>query len=145
MYRNIVVGTDGSPTASKAVEAAAAMARGMGATLHVVTAYSVTVPAMAAASGFALADTGAGSAMLSDAATQMAQNAVAQLCSGIDSKVHTVPGSAADALIDVAEAVEADLIIVGSKGMTGARRVLGSVPNSVAHGAPCAVLVVKTA
>ena len=54
------------------------------------------------------------------------------------------PAAAADAILDTAESIGADLIVVGSKGMRGARRVLGSVPNSVAHGAGCAVLIVKT-
>jgi nucleotide-binding universal stress UspA family protein len=48
-------------------------------------------------------------------------------------------------MISVAEGVGADLIVVGSKGMKGARRIIGSVPNSVAHRAPCHVLVAKTA
>jgi nucleotide-binding universal stress UspA family protein len=44
----------------------------------------------------------------------------------------------------VATQVKADVIVVGNKGMTGLRRVLGSVPNSVAHQAPCAVLIAFT-
>jgi nucleotide-binding universal stress UspA family protein len=52
---------------------------------------------------------------------------------------------AADALIETAEQVEADLIVVGSRGMTGAKRLLlGSVPNGVSHHAPCSVLIVRT-
>jgi nucleotide-binding universal stress UspA family protein len=63
---------------------------------------------------------------------------------GIEVTEHQVAGSAADALCDVAANVNADLIVVGSRGMTGARRVLGSVPNSVAHNATCSVLIVQT-
>ena len=51
---------------------------------------------------------------------------------------------AASAILGIAESEDADLIVVGNRGMTGARRVLGSVPNSVAHGARCAVLIVPT-
>lgn len=145
MYKTIVVGTDGSPTAAQAVQVAAQMARDTGSRLHVVTAYSAVVPGMAAASGFALADTGLGFQVQQEAATNVADEARQQHCGGVDTEVHAFAGSAADAIIDVAEAVDADLIVVGSKGMTGARRVLGSVPNSVAHSAPCAVLIVKTA
>jgi nucleotide-binding universal stress UspA family protein len=145
MFKTIVVGTDGSPTASQAVQAAARMARDAGARLHVVTAFSGMVPGMAAASGFALADTGLGLQVQQEAASHVADEAREQFCAGVETEVHTVGRSAADAIVDVAEAVDADLIVVGSKGMTGARRVLGSVPNSVAHSAPCAVLVVKTA
>lgn len=57
---------------------------------------------------------------------------------------HAAAGSAVDAIVDTAASVGADLVVVGSKGMRGARRVLGSVPNSVAHRARCAVLIVKT-
>ena len=53
-------------------------------------------------------------------------------------------GAPADAICEVATRVDADLIVVGNKGMRGVRRVLGSVPNSVAHQAPCAVLIAFT-
>jgi nucleotide-binding universal stress UspA family protein len=54
-------------------------------------------------------------------------------------------GDAADAILDVAEEQGADLIVVGNKGMTGAKRfLLGSVPNKVSHHAPCSVLIVRT-
>ena len=54
-------------------------------------------------------------------------------------------GDAADAILDVAEEQKSDMIIVGSKGMTGATRfLLGSVPNKVSHHAPCSVLIVRT-
>jgi nucleotide-binding universal stress UspA family protein len=44
----------------------------------------------------------------------------------------------------VAEEVGADLVVVGNRGMKGARRVLGSVPNTIAHGATCSVLIADT-
>ena len=54
-------------------------------------------------------------------------------------------GDAADAILDVAEEQRCDLIVVGNKGMTGAKRfLLGSVPNKVSHHAPCSVLIVRT-
>jgi nucleotide-binding universal stress UspA family protein len=54
-------------------------------------------------------------------------------------------GDAADAILDVAEEQHCDLIVVGNKGMTGAKRfLLGSVPNKVSHHAPCSVLIVRT-
>ena len=54
-------------------------------------------------------------------------------------------GDAADAILDVAEEQRADLIVVGNKGMTGAKRfLLGSVPNKISHHAPCSVLIVRT-
>jgi nucleotide-binding universal stress UspA family protein len=50
---------------------------------------------------------------------------------------HAVPGDPAAALLGVAEDVEADLIVVGNKGMKGVGRVIGSVTNTVSHKAPC--------
>jgi nucleotide-binding universal stress UspA family protein len=58
---------------------------------------------------------------------------------------HPREGDPADAILDVAEENDADLVMVGNKGMTGARRfLLGSVPNKISHHAPCDVWIVKT-
>jgi nucleotide-binding universal stress UspA family protein len=70
---------------------------------------------------------------------------VGEAIDGVKIQNHAVVGSPADVVIGVAEEVGADLIVVGSKGMRGARRVIGSVPNSIAHGGPCHVLIAKTA
>lgn len=143
MYKTIVVGTDGSATADKAVETAAELARAANAHLHIVSAYRLTT-GMGAASGAAMADTGTARAIAADAARKVAEKAAANWAQGIDSSVHPVGDSPSMAILDTASSTGADLIVVGSKGMNGARRVLGSVPNSVAHGADCAVLIVKT-
>ncbi len=64
---------------------------------------------------------------------------------GIRAVTHAREGDPADAILDVAEELGADLIVVGNKGMTGAKRfLLGSVPNKVSHHAPCSVLIVRT-
>ena len=144
MYKCIVVGTDGSATADKAVQAAANLAREWQAALHLVTAYRSGHSGMGAATGAAMADTGAHEGMQHEAADQVGKKATESWAEGIDVHTHSVSSSAPDAILDTASAVGADLIVVGSKGMQGARRVLGSVPNSVAHGANCAVLIVKT-
>jgi len=60
-------------------------------------------------------------------------------------QAHAREGEPADAILDVAEEINADLIVVGNKGMTGARRfLLGSVPNKVSHHAPSSVIIVRT-
>ncbi len=143
MYKRIVVGTDGSPTAAEAVQAAATLAAQCGAELHVVTAFKpitalITNPEFASISA----------ALYEEMDPQGgAKDVTARACETISNCTvteHQISGSAADALCDVASQVDADLIVVGSRGMTGARRVLGSVPNSVAHHAPCSVLIVQT-
>jgi nucleotide-binding universal stress UspA family protein len=145
MYKTIVVGTDGSPTADGAVAAAAGLAQLCGAKLHVVTAFKVSrfeVPAGTA--GTPLTDTTAGFTTHQEAANEVAERALSSWARGLEAEAHAVNGDAVSAILDVAEAVSADLVVVGSKGMHGTRRFIGSVPNSVSHGAPCAVLIVKT-
>lgn len=145
MYERIVVGTDGSPTAMEAVREAARLAKLCDATLHIVTAFRpisalMTNPEFATISAavYAEVDPSAGAA-------EVTSRAAEALGSDLKVERHQVGGSAADALCEVATTVKADVIVVGSRGMTGARRVLGSVPNSVAHNAPCSVLIVQTA
>ena len=60
-------------------------------------------------------------------------------------EVHAKRNDPADAMVAVAKAVKADAVVVGNKGMKGAKRfLLGSIPNKVAHNAPCTVIIAKT-
>ena len=143
MYTSIVVGTNGSATADIALERAIALARMTGAALHVVSAYE---PAPARVGGSRPAAEAAEfpvtphfkvDAVL-EHATDIAKGG------GVEIELHGPKGDAASAIVGVAEETKADLIVLGSKGMQGARRVLGSVPNKVSHRAPCDVLIVQT-
>ncbi len=145
MYKVLVVGTDGSETADRAVAAAAEIARSWGSELHIVTATRASRSgAASAASGAPLVDTGVGAALLDEAAKRVGEEALQKHAEGLAAEAHSAQGNADDVILSTAAEVGADLIVVGSKGMRGARRYLGSVPNSIAHGAHCAVLVVKT-
>jgi nucleotide-binding universal stress UspA family protein len=140
MYSSIVVGTDGSPTAEIALGRAVDLARLTGATLHVVSAYE---PAPARVTGGAPpGEFSAASDFKADAVLQKALSRARG--ADIDVQEHAPKGSAADALLAVAKEHGADLIVIGSVGMQGARRVLGSVPNKVSHQASCDVLIVQT-
>jgi nucleotide-binding universal stress UspA family protein len=142
VYSTIVVGTDGSESAAEAVAAAAQLARQTDAVLHLVTAYQVSSGGMAVlAAGVVIPDPGPAHALVSQRAHDILAE-VAGTLDGLSIEQHAAEGDAADAIVTVAEQVDADVIVVGSKGMH--RRILGSVPNSVAHKAPCAVLIVKT-
>ncbi len=145
MYKVVIVGTDGSETANTAVESAAGIARALGAALHIVTAYKTSTSGIAQATGAALVDSGAGHAVVQEAAKGVGDEAIATYASDLKAEAHAVHADPVDAILDTAVEVGADLIVVGSKGMRGARRYIGSVPNSVAHSAHCAVLIVKTA
>lgn len=146
MFSTIVVGTDGSGTASAAVTLALRLAQADGATLHLVSAFRdpATTVAVAHAGAVAVADGGMSTAAAKSACEELLAEA-ARRAEGVKVETHAVPGAPADVMVSVAEAVGADLIVVGSKGMRGARRIIGSVPNSVAHRAPCHVLIAKTA
>lgn len=145
-YRNVVVGTDGSATATSAVRAAAELAAASGARLTIVTAFtpqpSGTARAMEEAPEeirWRITDSGQADEKALEASR------VAKEAGVKDVRTRSQSGDPADALIDVAEDTGGDLIVVGSKGMTGAARfVLGSVPNKVSHHAPCDVLIVST-
>jgi nucleotide-binding universal stress UspA family protein len=149
VYKVIVVGTDGSDTASLAVMEATALASLTGATLHVVHASQRRAPgviAFAASGGvseLAAADKNKTIAAESRQVCEQAATEARRL--GVEVKLHPVAGEAADALVAVAEEVGADLLVVGNRGMSGARRfVLGSVPNTVSHHCPCSLLIVDT-
>jgi len=146
VFKSIVVGTDGSETATKAVRQAADLARSVGAKLELVSAYE-PVPAQRLSDERRQAPEDLQWAInpREDVdATLEAAAAVAREA-GVEVNVYARQGDPADAILDVAEEREADLIVVGNKGMTGAKRfLLGSVPNKVSHHAPCSVLIIRT-
>jgi len=146
MFSKIVVGTDGSDTAAIAVTLAADLAKQSNAVLHLVNAYTVPSGGVAVlqAGAMAVADQSVSAEVLRGASEKLLAES-AQAASGVKVEMHAVVGPPADAVIAVAQEIGADLIVVGSKGMRGVRRVLGSVPNTIAHRAPCHVLVAKTA
>jgi nucleotide-binding universal stress UspA family protein len=79
-----------------------------------------------------------------EAETLLVELAFEAKLAGVDVVTHARTKDAAGSIIEVAEEVAADLIVVGNKAMHGARRVLGSIPNSVSHQARCSVLIVQT-
>jgi len=99
---------------------------------------------MSSGTGAPLVDSGAGQVLAEEAGKAVGQKALEQFGNDLKVEAHAAQGNPDDVILNTAVEVGADLIVVGSKGMRGARRYLGSVPNSVAHGAHCAVLVVKT-
>jgi nucleotide-binding universal stress UspA family protein len=138
MYQSIVVGTDGSETAERAVAEAVGLAKAVSGDLHVVSAYEPLrgVRVQGAQVGTVLPDT--------DVQAVVEQAAAAARISGVRVNAHAVTGDPADALLEIADKEEADLIVVGSRGMHGMLRVLGSVPNKISHQARCSVLIVCT-
>jgi nucleotide-binding universal stress UspA family protein len=143
MFKTIVVGTDGSDTADRAVNRAAELAALTGADLHLVSAYRQAPVRVGDGSVAEAAEWSVGGDYKADAALQ---RTIARLRGkGISIDEHAPKGDAADAIVAVAVSENADLIVLGSKGMHGKGRLLGSVPNKVSHQAPCDLLIVHTA
>ncbi len=147
MFTRIVVGTDGSETAAEAVHQAIDLAKIAGASLSIVSAYS-PVPARRVRDEAleAPADVQHEIGPREDVNLVLEAAAAEARKAGLeDVRTHPVEDDPADAILNVAEEIDADLIVVGNKGMTGARRfLLGSVPNNVSHHAPCSVIIVRT-
>ena len=146
MFRSIVVGTDGSETAGEAVRQATELAKSVGGSIELVSAFEPVgnqrlreerqqVPDDMQWMVNAREDV---NATLREAEEQIKEQ-------GVEVTTHARQGDPADAILDVAEEQNADLIIVGNKGMSGAKRfLLGSVPNKVSHHAPCSVMIIRT-
>jgi nucleotide-binding universal stress UspA family protein len=143
MYKSVLVATDGSETADEAVRIATELAKEFGAVLHVVTVYeSGTKGALHIAE---MTGPYPGSVdLLSIADTLLEGIASLARTQGVETHTYAVTGTVADRIVAVAEEQQVELIVVGNKGMKGAKRILGSVPNAVAHAAPCAVLIHST-
>ena len=146
MFSSIVVGTDGSDTARKAVQQATELAQEVGASISLVSAYLPVSNArirdekreVPKDMEWMVNPREDVEATLKEASAEVAG-------AGVKVETFAREGDAADAILDVAEEQRSDLIVVGNKGMTGAKRfLLGSVPNKVSHHAPCSVLIIRT-
>lgn len=136
--KNIVVGVSNAPTSRVAGQRAFELAALTGATVHVVSAVlnPESLVVEVGSDSFHIDDL--------DATEQDVEGWIRSLAPGVNWQVHAVDGKPADSLIEIAEAVGADLIVVGNVRMQGLGRLFGSVGNEVTHHAPCDVLVVKT-
>ena len=146
MFDRIVVGTDGSETAAEAVRTAVELAKLSDAKLEIVSAYEpVPQSRLREESEGISGDVSHSINPREDVQLVLDKAAAVAKQADVDVVTHPREGDPADAILDVAEENHADLVMVGNKGMTGARRfLLGSVPNKISHHAPCDVWIVKT-
>ena len=146
MFGSIVVGTDGSATASEAVRQASELAKRVGARIYLVSAYEpVPEGRLRDERQQVPGDLQWLVNPREDVESTLAGGAKDLAESGVEVETVAREGDPADAILDVAEETGAGLIVVGNKGMTGAKRfLLGSVPNKVSHHAPCSVLIIRT-
>jgi nucleotide-binding universal stress UspA family protein len=146
VIRSIVVGTDGSETARKAVQEAIELAKQVGARIDIVSAYEpVSQQRLREEARQVPGDLQWMVNPREDVDETLKAAAEEIRAAGVAVEIFAREGDPADAILDVAEERGSDLIVVGNKGMTGAKRfLLGSVPNKVSHHAPCSVLIVRT-
>jgi nucleotide-binding universal stress UspA family protein len=145
VFERIVVGTDGSETAGEAVRQASELAAMTGARLEIVSVYEpVSRERLREEASEIPGDLAHAVGPREDVNVILEAAAGPPRERGIEVVVHPREGDAADAILSVAEDARADLIVIGNKGMTGARRLLGSVPNKISHNAPCGVYIVRT-
>lgn len=146
MFTRIVVGTDGSETAGEAVRQAVDLAKLSGAQLGIVSAYApVPKRRVQDEQNAAPPDVQNQFGPREDVNLVLEAAAATARKEGVEVQTRAVEGDPAEAILNFAEETKADLIVVGNKGMTGARRyLLGSVPNNVSHHAPCSVIIVRT-
>jgi nucleotide-binding universal stress UspA family protein len=135
---SIVVGTDGSDRAERAIDRAGEIAKSLDARVHVVSASGRGSDGVPGTSGREEEE----KRTRAEHYVARAQQRLARFA--VESETHVWPGEPADALVRIADEQGAQMIILGNRGMTGARRMLGSVPNRVSHYAPCDVLIVRT-
>ena len=144
-YRRVLVGTDGSASSYLAVERAAQIARGAGAELLIACAYR-PMPARERQEAADVLGEESYKVAGSTPAEDVLRGAVERVGDG-DLTVDTiaVEGDPVDVLVGLAKKREADLVVVGNRGMGSlAGRLLGSVPSVVSHRSPCDVLIVAT-
>jgi nucleotide-binding universal stress UspA family protein len=146
MFKTMVVGTDGSETATQAVRQAVDLAKQVGAGLEIVSAYEpVSGQRLRQERRETPEELQWAINPREDVEATLEAAAAIATAAGLTATTHPRQGDPADAILDVAEERGADLIVVGNKGMTGAKRfLLGSVPNKVSHHAPCSVLIIRT-
>lgn len=146
MFGSILVGTDGSETAAEAVRQAVDLAGRVGARLDLVSAYQpVPERRLRHEAQEAPRDLQYLVNPKEDVEAALREAAEKAEEAGVPVSTFARQGDPSDAILDLAEERGTDLIIVGNKGMTGAKRfLLGSVPNQVSHHAPCSVMVVRT-
>ena len=146
MFASMVVGTDGSDTAREAVRQATDLAKRLDATIHLVSAYEPVPEGRLREERQQVPDDLQWMVNpREDVASTLEQAGEGIREAGVEVETHAREGDPADAILDVAEEQNADLIVVGNKGMTGAKRfLLGSVPNKVSHHAPCSVMIIRT-
>ena len=143
-YTTVVVGTDGSDSSLRAVDRAGQLASGTDAKVIVATAYLENPEDTRAAD--MLKDEGykvTGTAPIYDILRDAADLARAAGAANVEERA--IKGAPVDALVDLANEVDADLLVVGNVGLnTIAGRLLGSVPANVARKSKTDVLIVHT-
>src|ERR687890_112147 len=137
--KSIVVGTDGSPNAEAAVRRAVEIAKGTGAVVNLVTAFPEThYEGIASSARQDKVD------MVGVAESVLARARREPESQGVKIETYARGGDPARVIVEIAEEVDADVIIVGARGQSAVKRfLLGSVSSKLSHHAPCDLMIVR--
>jgi len=137
MYKNILLADDGSASALAAVDEALKLAKSNGAKLHIIYVYHIDPDLDILRTGTREAFKEEGSRVLDKAEKKAAQQ-------GVEVETHLEEGIPDEKIVELASEIEADLVVMGTRGHTGLKKLLiGSVTERVVGQAPCPVLVVR--
>ena len=143
MIKTVAVGTDGSDTAAKAVDFAIDLAERYEAEIVFISAYkAASEERRQRESRDAPEDVQWQFSASEDVDPALRDAEESAKERGLKAKSEAREGEPSKVLVELAEKHNADVLVIGNKGMQ--RKVLGSVPNTVSHKAPCSVVIVKT-
>ncbi|MBJ7470015.1 MAG: universal stress protein [Solirubrobacteraceae bacterium] len=126
LFKTIVVATDGSSTAATAIAKGVELASFAGGDVKLVGAFESTK-------------------RQAELEAALATTAAELQAAGVNVETFVRKGDPVDVVIETAEELSADLIVVGSVGMQSAKRFfVGAIPDKISHHAECSVLVVRT-
>lgn len=138
MFKKILIATDGSVPADKALKTAVELAKEKGAVLNILC----VIPVIDMGSDEMISLSRAEAAKVEYSFLQRAQEYAAN--NGVDAKTLTLSGHPGQVIVDYLSSYPHDLVVLGHRGMSNIQALLmGSVAYKVANLAPCAVLIVK--
>lgn len=146
MFTKILLASDGSERAIRAARTAAALCRKFDAEITVLHVFTVS-PAIAAFYGVPGIGMTPGQVSVLETEAHndvLGRTGEALEREGVAYATRREAGHAAEEIVRVAEEEGFDLIVLGSRGMSGVREyLLGSISDRVSHHAPCSVLIVR--
>ncbi len=141
-FGKLLVALDFSPHSARALDCAIDLAKNYKSKIHLLHAYHL--PPLVGMPDELVIPPDFWTGVRDAAGRKLAKAAEKVRAEGVDVETHLVEFAASDAIVETAKRVHADLIVMGTRGLTGLKHVLlGSVAERTLRLAPCPVLAVK--